>query len=94
MEDGRKKLNTVFHYQVCIGVCVCVRPLWWVYLYIPDIATATAGVLKVRTPCKWCHWLSMGGGTVSVATQLVVGASVCVAVYCCTMFLFMIALHR
>lgn len=26
MEDGRKKLNTVFHYQVC----ACERPLWWV----------------------------------------------------------------
>uniref|UniRef100_A0A672ITK1 Sema domain-containing protein n=1 Tax=Salarias fasciatus TaxID=181472 RepID=A0A672ITK1_SALFA len=24
MEDGRKKLNTVFHYQVCVCVCVCV----------------------------------------------------------------------
>lgn len=24
MEDGRKKLNTVFHYQVCTRTCCCV----------------------------------------------------------------------
>lgn len=54
MEDGRKKLNTVFHYQVC--VCICVSTLVDVItmnLDIRDIVIATAGGLKVRTLCEW-----------------------------------------
>lgn len=54
MEDGRKKLNTVFHYQVCVCVSALVDVVS-VYLYSLYIFTATVGVLEVRTPCEWCH---------------------------------------
>lgn len=73
MEDGRKKLNTVFHYQVCMCVYLyetTVVGVVMAYLYIPDIVTATAGVFKVRIPYKWCHWLSMGGRILLVSMWL------------------------
>uniref|UniRef100_A0A3B5M3W2 Plexin D1 n=1 Tax=Xiphophorus couchianus TaxID=32473 RepID=A0A3B5M3W2_9TELE len=50
MEDGRKKLNTVFHYQV--GVCVCVC----------EHAAEVGDVTRVaRTRCQLYYWTPFGG---------------------------------